>query len=225
MEKTSSFTSFLSKRDKLRFFWRRVQLFSPFWFSHHPQCNNFSSEVIKVGRYRFCRGCAIVYFSTLITSIFTVFFQVFHDFPFENLVFLVIIISSPTWIGVISSFKRRWVKDLIRASLGIGWGIALGSLFVRTSLVEKLLIVIAMIVFYQLFKVVRRLKHQHVNDLLCPNCKQLSEEACEGTRQLLDAERTYSRELSDFLQEKIRKSKRVSQFLSSYKEKEITREG
>lgn len=221
MKKSSSLISFLNVREKTRFFWRRIQLFAPFWFSHHPQCDNFASEIISIGRYRLCRGCTAVYSSALITSLLVIMLRPFNAWPLEHVGLMVLLISSPTWLGVLVRFKQRWIKDLIRVSLGIGWGMALAEMVVRPQLIEKIIMLIAMIVFYQAFKWVRRQRHRHVEDLLCPNCRQLTEEACLGTKALLEAERQYSRELSDYLQKILRERHQFPPFIAAeQKEKE-----
>lgn len=95
------------------------------------------------------------------------------------------------------------MKDLLRISLGIGWGIALGELLLQTSWSDKIAIFLLMITFWFIFRKIRRIKTSRKTLTLCKNCVELNNSACPGYKMQFEAERQYSREVSDFLQQKL----------------------
>jgi hypothetical protein len=112
-------------------------------------------------------------------------------------------VSSPTWIGFFYDFKNRTIKDLLRISLGLGWGIALGELWLQTSLSDRFAIFSLMITFLFIFRKIRSFQTSKKTLILCRNCVELNKNACSGYLKQFEAERLYSREVSDLLQQKL----------------------
>ncbi len=175
----------------------------PFYFSHHPLCNNYRQEVLKIGSWYICRGCFCVYSSTLVSLLITIFINPFNTFSFGEVFLLVLIVSSPTWIGLFFNFRNRTIKDLLRISLGLGWGIALGELWLQPSWSDKLAIFLLMITFWFIFRKIRNFQSGKKPLILCRNCIELNNNACPGYKKQFEAEQIYSREISDFLQQKL----------------------
>ena len=116
---------------------------------------------------------------------------------------LVLIGSSPTWIGFVFDFKNRRIKDLLRITLGLGWGIALGELWLQPSWSDKFVIFLLIITFWLVFRKIRSFQTSRKTIILCQNCVELNNDACLGYKKKFEAERQYSREISDFLQQKL----------------------
>ncbi len=203
-DKKTALSTFLSKRERIRFLIKRILVFSPFWFSHHPPCDNFSSEVIKIGNFRVCRGCTIVYVTTIFIIVIILLFRPFSGWKLLEITALVLMITIPTWVAVFHRFTRRLVKDVVRATLGISLGIAISELVIQGNFLIKMAIFIAIMVVYYLFKWLRKKQHIHLAELMCPDCRHLTERACLDAIRLLEAERLFSRELSEYLQAKLR---------------------
>lgn len=200
---TNTFVKALPKNHRLHFLKRYIQLMLPFHFSHHPLCNNFKQEVVKIGSWYICRGCFCVYSSMLFSLFITVFVNPFITFSLGEKFLLVLLVSSPTWIGFLFKFNNRIIKDLLRFSLGLGWGIALGELWLQPLWSDKFLIFFLMIIFWVVFRKVRSIQTGQKVLILCDNCTALNDEACLGYKKKFEAERKYSREISDFLQQKL----------------------
>ncbi|HKZ39523.1 MAG TPA: hypothetical protein VJ044_01095, partial [Candidatus Hodarchaeales archaeon] len=62
----------LTLKERLWFWKRKMLLFLPFWFSHHPLCRNYRKELLRVRGWYFCRGCTEVYSSLFIALTLTV---------------------------------------------------------------------------------------------------------------------------------------------------------
>ena len=200
---TNTFVKALPKNHRLHFLKRYIQLMLPFHFSHHPLCNNFKQEVVKIGSWYICRGCFCVYSSMLFSLFISVFVNPFITFSLGEKFLLVLLVSSPTWIGFLFKFNNRIIKDLLRFSLGLGWGIALGELWLQPLWSDKFLIFFLMIIFWVVFRKVRSIQTGQKVLILCDNCTALNDEACLGYKKKFEAERKYSREISDFLQQKL----------------------
>ncbi|MFX0183208.1 MAG: hypothetical protein ACFE95_09040 [Candidatus Hodarchaeota archaeon] len=175
----------------------------PFYFAHHTLCNNYRQEVIKLGSWFICRGCTLVYCSTLVSFILSVLFNPFNNYSLFEVFILVLIISSPTWLGFIFPFRSRKIKDILRISMGLGWGIALAEIWIQPLWSEKIIIFLLMITFLVIFQRIRRYQTSRRHIVICDNCKELNINACEGFKNQFEAERLYSRELSDFLQQEL----------------------
>ncbi|MFX0124396.1 MAG: hypothetical protein ACFFAE_12210 [Candidatus Hodarchaeota archaeon] len=182
---------------------RFFQLMLPFYFSHHPLCNNYRQEVLKIGAWYICRGCFCVYVSTLFSLLMTVFVDPFNTYSLSEVFFIVLIVSSPTWIAFLFNFQNRIIKDLIRISLGLGWGIALGELWLQPSWSDKFVIFLLMFIFWFIFRKSRNFQTRRKTIIMCQNCVDLNNKACLGYSKQIEAERLYSREVSDFLQQKL----------------------
>ncbi len=60
-----------------------------------------------------------------------------------------------------------------------------------------------MIVFWYVFFQIRRLQISKGHNNLCSSCNDFSDEVCIGFKKQHEAENIYSREISDFLQQKL----------------------
>lgn len=186
------------------FFKRRVQLFLPFFFTHHPLCNDFKQEIFSLGTWRICRGCTFVYSSAIVAFLFVVWLNPFTTFSVIEIFGLVMGNTSPTWLALFHKFKHRVLKDIARITLGIGWGMAIGEVILRPILLEKLFFLLSIGLIYLVFRTLKhRQAHKHP-DQVCINCQESTRTSCVGTEQLLEAERTFSREYSDYLQQNLR---------------------
>ena len=178
-------------------------MFAWFYFSHHPLCKNYRHEVINVNGLYLCKGCTEVYGSSLFIILLVALFNPFHYLNILQLLIIAILAVLPSVIGNIIHFKKRIIKDAIRIILGIGWGIALSSLFFNPSLVVKIEVFFVMIVIYFIFKFTRTFRGLPYHDDLCENCMQFNEQACEPYKRVFVTEREYSRVLSDYIQERL----------------------
>ena len=175
----------------------------PFYFAHHFLCDNYRSEVIELNSWYFCRGCVLVYSSAIISFSINVVFNPFGNYSLSEVFFIVLVISSPTWLGFMLPFENRKWKDLLRISMGLGWGIALAEIWLQPLWGDKVIIILIMTVFLIFFQKLRNFQTSRRISVLCGNCNELNDNACEGFKNQFEAERLYSRELSDFLQKRL----------------------
>jgi hypothetical protein len=127
----------------------------------------------------------------------------FANFSLFEVFYIVLLVSSPTWFGFLFHVERRIVKDLLRISMGLGWGIALAELLLQPSWIDKIIIFLIIVGFLLIFQRLRKRQTRRSASLLCDNCRELNDNACSGYKYQYEAERLYSRELSDFLQQKL----------------------
>ncbi len=193
----------IPRNHRVYFFKRYLQLLLPFHFSHHPLCSNYQQEVFHVHSWFICRGCTWTYGSTLIALMVTAFFNPFSNFSLFEGFLIVLGITSPTWLGLLHSFQNRKIKDLIRISLGLGWGIALAELWLQPLWIDKIVIFLFIIAVWFIFQRIRRSQTSKRDIILCENCTELNSSACSGFKRQFEAERLYSREISDFMQQKL----------------------
>ncbi len=177
----------------------------PIQFAHHPLCDKFEQETLlfKIFQKNFyiCRGCFWVFLSTFLSLLFVILFNPLKDLSVIEKIIVIILISSPTWIGFLYSFQHRIVKDLLRISLGTGLGIAMGELILTPNLFYKIFTFGFIIAFIWIFSYLRRRFSRRENHRLCLSCKKLNSDICEGFKQQLEAQRQYSQELSNYIQE------------------------
>ncbi len=193
----------LPKNHQLYFFKRYLQILLPFHFAHHPLCSNFRQEVFQVGNWFICRGCTWTYSSAFITLLVTLLLNPFSNFsPFE--VFLIVLgVISPAWIGLLYTFHNRIIKDIIRISLGIGWGIALAELWLQPLWIDKIIIFLFLVIFLVIFQRMKCFQNSKGKTKLCKECSEFTEDACLNFKKQFEAERFYSNEISDFIQQKL----------------------
>ncbi|MFX0014783.1 MAG: hypothetical protein ACFFB2_00715 [Promethearchaeota archaeon] len=193
----------LSWSHRLYLFKRYFHILLPFHFAHHPLCSNYKEEILHIGRWFICRGCIETYSSALVALIITVGFNPFYSFSLSEIFLIVLCITLPTWFGLFYSLQNRKLKDFIRISLGLGWGIALAEIWLQPLWIDKITIFFIMIIFLFVFQKFRRIHTRKKPVNLCVNCIEFNDDACLGFKAQFEAERLYSREISDFLQQKL----------------------
>jgi len=199
------FIKSLPLKKRISFFQRYLELILPTHFAHHPLCNHFKQEILsfKILKKNFyiCRGCFWVFLSTILSFSLSIIINPLRDLSTVEKIILVTLISSPTWIGFLFSFKRRILKDLLRISLGTGFGIALGELILTPNIILKILIFGFIFVFIWIFSYFRKRFSRGKSHIICLGCNEMNIDICEGFKQQMDAQRQYSQELSDYIQE------------------------
>ncbi len=178
----------------------------PTHFAHHPLCNGFKSEIYSINvlnrTYYICRGCSWVTVSTLFSFLVIILVNPLISLTAFEKIILILLITSPTWLGVLYSFQNRILKDLIRGLLGIGFGIALGELILTPYFLLKIYIFGFIIAFLYIFSSIRKRLSQGKTQSICLNCQERNLAICEGFKQQVEAQRKYSEELSNYIQEK-----------------------
>lgn len=139
----------------------------------------------------------------LLSLLIMLFVNPFISYSLGEKCLLVLIVSSSTWIGFFFEFNNRITKDFLRISLGLGWGIALGEFWLQPSWNDKFVILLFMVMFWLVFSKIRSFQTRKKNIILCKNCAELNDDACPDYKKKFETEREYSRELSDFLQQKL----------------------
>lgn len=188
----------VSIKHRLFFSFRRLQIILPYYFAHHPLCEDYSQEVISSGQWVICRGCAFTYTSLLIFAISDLVFQPFQKLNLYEGIFLSLLITSPVWIGLFYSFQSRIIKDLFRIVLGAGWGISLVEMWLRPWWPDKIVIILGIISFWLVFIRIRRSRLRKRTSL-CNACPQKTDTPCDGFKQQIDAEKRFNREVDSFL--------------------------
>lgn len=204
MLENSSYNKMLKLKPRRYFFKLQFQLFIPFYFAHHPLCNDFKKEILAIRTWYICRGCTFVYSSALLTFLITIWINPFANLTIYEGFWFVLGITGPTWLALFHRFQHRWIKDIVRISLGIGWGIAVAELILRPIWLEKIIVLFIIGLIYIVFHTLKhRQAHKHP-DHICENCQDINQPSCEGAEQILEAERKFSREYSDYLQQNLR---------------------
>lgn len=193
----------LPKNNRFYLYKRYLQILLPFHFAHHPLCSDYRQEVFHIGSWFICRGCIWTYSSALITLLVTSLIDPFSNFSLFEVFLIVLGVISPAWIGLVHSFHSRMIKDVIRISLGVGWGIALAELWLVKLWIDKIIIFLFIIMFLVVFQRMKRLQSSKNEMKLCKDCSELTENACLDFKKQFEAERLYSREISDLLQQKL----------------------
>ncbi|NHJ02684.1 MAG: hypothetical protein EAX86_11140 [Candidatus Heimdallarchaeota archaeon] len=199
------FIKSLPLKKRIFFFKRYLELILPTHFAHHPLCDNFKQEILSLKiltkNFYICRGCFWVFLSMILSFSVLIIMNPFRNQTAIEKFIIVILVSSPTWIGVLFSFKYRIWKDLLRISLGTGFGIALGELILTPNFFLKILIAGFIFVFIWTFSYFRKRFSRGKSQIICLDCEKMNTGICEGFKQQIDAQRQYSQELSNYIQE------------------------
>ena len=191
----------VSFKHRLFFSFLRFQIILPYYFSHHPLCEEYSQEVISSGQWVICRGCAFTYTSLLIFAFSDLVFNPFQKLSLVEGIPLALLVTIPVWIGLFYSFQSRIIKDLFRICLGGGWGISVAEMWLRPWWPDKIVIILGIISFWLVFVRIRQARLRK-KATLCSTCPQKAETPCDGFKRQLDAEKRFNQEVDSFIRER-----------------------
>ncbi len=85
-------------------------------FSHHPDCDLYDHHVFRIGRWRFCVGCSGLY-SAFVLTMLTDFFV--YRFTLDERAIIGFLMFVPALVQLKWKSRTKWIKFLMRASLGV----------------------------------------------------------------------------------------------------------
>ncbi|MCE7738645.1 MAG: hypothetical protein KAU62_15870 [Candidatus Heimdallarchaeota archaeon] len=119
-----------SKKEKS--FSYRVRTFSMQYLAHHPACDKFNNHIFRIGSLFLCVGCTSVFLAFIsYTIVFFSMLSFFTSFPYANGIFAAFGVAMAL-TQVFLKPNNKWIKALMRFSLGIGLG-AYTALIVQVS--------------------------------------------------------------------------------------------
>ncbi len=134
----------------------RIKNFSELYLAHHEISEECKNHVFKIGPFYLCVGCTSVFIGTIIASIMII---SFYDFFINNPIILALITSFGVLIALLQLLikpRNKWVKALMRFTLGAGFGALLSLIVFIPNVYLKLGIIILLGIGTGLFNVVRR---------------------------------------------------------------------
>lgn len=119
-----------SKKEKYLIAVKTLIAITPFFLSHHPECDDFDDHVFKIGKIRLCQGCTAMY-SGLIILILLVWNHILI-LPQDFLISFIIgsLLFFPTIVQLKFGFKNRSYRIISRWLIGFSIGIYLWSAWI-----------------------------------------------------------------------------------------------
>lgn len=181
--------------NPLRLWWMERILwwrsFLPIVFAHKPLCERFRSHTIRIGKINVCRSCTIMYTSIGLSAL--LFFalgwhQNISALWVSVIVLMTVVLSFPPLYGA----RPRWLKDVIRASLGVSI-VGIGALLIQQHWGAVVMIAGVMWVSKIIFQTIRKRRMATA----CDGCPEYaSNKICSGYRLKAQRMRLYERVLT-----------------------------
>jgi len=116
-----------------------------FFLSHHPDCQNYDSDVIRVGHLRLCKGCFIGYGLALLLFLLFILVQpvndLFKQIDTLTLCLLGVILAGTQVLRVFYQLNSRWFKTLQKTAFGTGlFFLAVSLVLFDADLLTKIII-------------------------------------------------------------------------------------
>lgn len=163
----------------------RITNFSELYLAHHPICDECRNHVFKIGPLFLCVGCTCVISGFLIFGIFLFsFLDFFYGFPLS----VALITSYGVLMSLIQLFtkpKNKWLKVLMRFSLGLGMGAFLALIVFLTNWFLKFGLLFLLIIGTFLYNIVR--SYSHLDDCIPVETDIKEEDVKESEFQLIDS--------------------------------------
>lgn len=165
----------------------RLRYVYPFYWAHHPLCDRFRRDVLRLGRMHVCRSCALVYAGLILTILGCLVYSA-EISPVASSLFALLV--AVTLAGSCPIWYRRWprpVRDLFRAMLGMTLGLC-GFLLTHQFWPLGLTGLIVLLVSYQVYFVLRQAQRLRA----CDGCLELDQPGiCSGCRLKVELTRQY----------------------------------
>jgi hypothetical protein len=159
-----------------------------FFLSHHPDCKDFDSDVIRFGTLRLCRGCTIGYGLALVLFLLFILIPSINDLFRQRdtlvLGLLGVILAGTQLLRVLVQINSRAFKTLQKAAFGTGLFLLASSLILYDApLATKIIILLISLVIvggilslarpYYILKTCKECSwHQNWDD--CPGFDQMA---------------------------------------------------
>lgn len=186
-------THSLSTRWRLKWLWYRSCY--TFLWAHHPLCNAFRKDVLRLGPVRVCRSCFCVYLGILVaTTVCLTFFSFFRNL---GLPILLAVLISTLLVSYPKVYKKlpRPLRDLARFAMGTLLpltGVLLWTSFWPLALITFVLLYFFWRYYFQLRKIRR--------ETVCESCHEYGRQAhCSGTLHQATSLRAYEESATAFL--------------------------
>jgi len=167
----------------------------PFYWAHHPLCNRFRCDVVRIGRLHLCRSCLMAYAGFALGVVLCVCFRELlrgvAPLLFASLAGVTLTFSAPVW------YKRcsRPMRDVVRGMMG-GVIALCGYLLLSGSPLPGLIGAVALIVFRKAYLALRRRSRLKA----CTGCLHLrGDEICPGFALQAERLRQYDQRATDLL--------------------------
>jgi len=144
------------KREEKLTIKERMENFSKLYLAHHEINEKCKNHVFKIGQFYLCVGCTSVFIGIIIANIMI--FS-FFDFFINNPIVLALITSFGVLITLLQLLikpRNKWMKALMRFSLGVGFSALLSLIVFIPNVFLKLGIVILLGIGTVLYNIVRR---------------------------------------------------------------------
>ena len=180
----------LPTRLRLRMLWLRHA--HSFLWAHHPLCERFRGDVLRIGHVRLCRSCLAVYLGIAAGGI------LFATTSLVSTPTLPVTLAVPTiFLSHPRLYKRmpRIARDLLRGSMGLLIA-SCGGLLLSGSLVTGALLSVAVFTFWRFYFRLRRTRRLAA----CDGCPELNAGGvCRGFAHQAECVRNYEREATELL--------------------------
>ncbi len=187
-----------------RSLWLKIRLYTlwlrwawPFNWAHHPLCERFDKDVLRLGPLHACRSCVAVYTGIVMTGIAC---WVWSERLVEINPLWIVVIAGVTVVG---SFPRiyknvpRIVRDILRGGMGVLIALALALILSGNWPVGIPMTIILALFWYVYFKIRkgRRLRS-------CEGCPEFTAKGiCNGYSLQVARIRCYEEAATDLVEQ------------------------
>ncbi|MCF2140274.1 MAG: hypothetical protein K9W44_09500 [Candidatus Lokiarchaeota archaeon] len=165
---------------RLRNFLRRNKYFL---LAHHPKCEQFEDDTIKINNTNLCIGCFTAiptFFIILIIGLITSYFQ---NLTTKSLVLIGIILSSGYILGKFNFHKIKWLNIISKGMVGAGGAFLVSILWkLPFSPIGRIIMVFVILQFAFLgHGILRAISIYHT----CQKCEfKLNWRECPGMKEI-----------------------------------------
>ena len=182
-------------RSWLSLKWLWLSHVYPFYWAHHPLCQRFGRDVLRIGRMHLCRSCVMVYaglaLGVLLCAVFRRPLRDVAPLVFAALAGVTLAFCFPVWYKIWS----RPMRDVLRAMMG-GTIALCGYLLLCGSLASGLIGMAVLGASYKGYLVLRRWYRMKA----CAGCRQLRQnQVCPGFALQAERIRQHEQKATDLL--------------------------
>ena len=182
---------------KLRLYTLWLRWVRPFNWAHHPLCERFQNDVLRLGSFHVCRSCVAAYTGMLLTCIVC---WLRGEWLAEVNPLWIVGSAGVTVIGSLPQIYERMprvVRDVLRASMGMLIALAATRVVSGDYFIGIPMVVILTIFWYAYFQTRKRRRLR-----ACEGCPELDgERVCSGFSLQVARIRCYEEAATDLVEQ------------------------
>lgn len=101
----------------------------PYWSSHHPHCEPFGGDVIRVGSRRYCIACHVGYPAIALGLATPWLLRTTLDLTALHWLAVGLVLLLPQALSFMGAIRRPAVQVAVKLALGVGIGLSLAGIW------------------------------------------------------------------------------------------------